>query len=228
MIEAIIIDDEPKAIELLENYCDRSHDITCLKSFRNAIEGLQYIERKTPQLIFLDINMPNLSGIQLAKLIPTESHIVFTTAYSEYAVESYNLSATDYLLKPITYKRFLQAVDKVSNSIKKISDFKTKPVRSTIVIKSGYEKHLLNIDDILYLEKDGNYMNYHTLNKKILARETISVALEKLPETFVQVHKSYIVSVRHIDVLESKHLYIKSIKIPVSSRYKVILDHKLS
>lgn len=227
MIEAIIIDDEPKAIELLKNYCERSHDILCMKSFRNAIKALQYIETKKPQLILLDINMPNLSGIQLAKLIPAETHIVFTTAYSEYAVESYNLNATDYLLKPITYKRFRAAIDKVSDMITTSTRLTSEHPKPTLIIKSGYEKHQIEIDSILYLEKDGNYMNYHTLNKKILARETINEALEKLPNTFVQVHKSYIVSLPHIEVIDSKHVLINSNRIPMSNRYKTILDNKL-
>ncbi|MCD2259201.1 LytR/AlgR family response regulator transcription factor [Psychroserpens luteolus] len=228
MIEAIIIDDEPKAIELLENYCNRSSVILCIKSFRNPIEALQFIEQKTPQVIFLDINMPKLSGTQLAKLIPSNSHIIFTTAYPEYAVESYNLNATDYLLKPITYQRFFKAVDKVSIALKKETELKNKSTKPTIIVKSGYEKYQISIDDILYLEKDGNYMVYHTLKKKILARETVSAALERLPETFIQTHKSFIVSTTHIEVLKSKHVHIKGVKIPVSHRYKVNLEQKLS
>ena len=228
MIEAIIIDDEPKAIDLLENYCLRSNIISSIKSFRNPIEALHFIELKTPQLIFLDINMPNLSGIQLAKLIPSQCHIIFTTAYSEHAVESYNLNATDYLLKPITYQRFFKALDKVSISLKLENDLKNKSTEPTIIIKSGYAKHQLLIDDILYLEKDGNYMIYHTTRKKILARETISFALERLPDTFIQTHKSFIISIKHIDVIESKYLYINSIKIPITNRYKAFLEHRLS
>ncbi|WP_298897146.1 LytTR family DNA-binding domain-containing protein [uncultured Psychroserpens sp.] len=228
MIEAIIIDDEPKAIELLENYCNRSSAISCIKSFRNPIEALQFIEQKTPQVIFLDINMPNLSGTQLAKLIPSNCHIIFTTAYPEYAVESYNLNATDYLLKPITYQRFFKAVDKVSIALKKETELKNKSTKPTIIVKSGYEKHQISIDDILYLEKDGNYMVYHTLKKKILARETINTALERLPEMFIQTHKSFIVSIQHIEVLESKYIYISDVKIPVSHRYKANLEQKLS
>ncbi|WP_298903875.1 LytTR family DNA-binding domain-containing protein [uncultured Psychroserpens sp.] len=228
MIDAIIIDDEPKAIELLENYCARSNDIYHVKSFRNPIEALQFIEHKPPHLIFLDINMPNLSGIQLAKLIPNECHIIFTTAYSEYAVESYNLNAIDYLLKPITHQRFLKAIEKVSSIIKTRNDLISKHTKATIMVKSGYEKHQLVLDDILYLEKDGNYMVYHNLTKKILARETIGEALEKLPNTFIQTHKSFIVSIKHIEKLKSKYVYINDIKIPVSNRYKSTLEDKLS
>ncbi|WP_460219148.1 LytR/AlgR family response regulator transcription factor [Psychroserpens sp. MEBiC05023] len=228
MIEAIIIDDEPKAIELLEHYCERSNDIYCKKSFRNPIEALEFIENNHPQLIFVDINMPKLSGIQLAKLIPSDSHVVFTTAYPEYAVESYNLNATDYLLKPILYHRFLKAVHKVLELKTQQRELQQKTVKRTIVIKSGYEKHQLLLNDILYLEKDGNYMVYHTKTKKILARETIAMALEKLPASFIQVHKSFIISVDHVDVLKSKFLTINSTKIPLSSRYKSTIERHLN
>ncbi|WP_298756801.1 LytTR family DNA-binding domain-containing protein [uncultured Psychroserpens sp.] len=227
MIEAIIIDDEPKAIELLENYCNRSSTISCIKSFRNPIEALQFIEQKTPQVIFLDINMPNLSGTQLAKLIPSNCHIIFTTAYPEYAVESYNLNATDYLLKPITYQRFFKAVDKVSIALKKETELKNRSTKPTIIVKSGYEKHQISIDDILYLEKDGNYMVYHTLKKKILARETVSAALERLPKTFIRTHKSYVVTLNNITSIEKDNVIINSKKIPISKTYKEDLLKKL-
>lgn len=220
MLNAIIIDDEPKAIELLENYCERIDALLCIKSFRNPIKALQYLESYTPQIIFLDINMPNLSGLQLAKLIPVESHIIFTTAYSEHSVESYNLNATDYLLKPITFQRFLKAVERVSDLLKKDTIPDTKTIDKTIQIRSGYQKHFVSVKDILYLEKDGNYITYHTKETTILARETIAEALNNLPEIFVQVHKSYIISVEKIELIEHKFVHINSIKIPVSKNYK--------
>lgn len=127
--------------------------------------------------------MPNLSRIHLTKIIPSQSHIIFTTTYSEYAVESYNLNATDYLLKPITFQRFLKAVTKVYDIVKKDTELKRTNSKQTILIKSGYQNHLLELDTILYLEKDGNYMIYHTLEKKILARETIAETLAKLPSS---------------------------------------------
>ncbi|GGI56962.1 LytR/AlgR family response regulator transcription factor [Winogradskyella haliclonae] len=227
MLKAIIIDDEPKAIELLENYCGRTEDLTHIASFRNPIEAIDFIDKKAPTLIFLDINMPNLSGIQLAKLIPSESHIVFTTAYSEYAVESYDLNATDYLLKPITFQRFLKAVTKVSDLVAKSQPVEMIDDLGTLQIRSGYQKHILPIDDILYLEKDGNYMVYHTSEKKIISRETVSNALENLPNSFVQVHKSFIISMHKITLVDSSAIFIDSIKIPVSRTYKDELSNKL-
>ncbi|MCH2196547.1 response regulator transcription factor [Kordia sp.] len=223
ILKAIIIDDEPKAIDLLENYCERIPTIQCMKSFRNPIEALQYIDKQQPDVVFLDINMPNLSGIQAAKIIPTKTHIIFTTAYAEYAVESYELNASDYLLKPITFQRFVKAIDKLKpHAITKETSSAKK-----IIIKSGYQTFQIAPNTILFLKKEGNYMTYQTTSKKILARESIAEALKKLPENFIQVHKSYIVRLESIELFDQNHVEINTIKIPVSKSYKTILKEKL-
>lgn len=224
ILKAIIVDDEPKAIELLENYCDRIPNIECMQTFRNPVEAILYIEKQKPDIVFLDINMPNLSGIQAAKIIPKSTHIIFTTAYAEYAVESYELNAKDYLLKPITFQRFVKAIDKLKPSIN-TKDTKTS---ERIIIKSGYQTFQIAAETILYLEKEGNYMTYHTTTKKILARESISEALTKLPSNFIQVHKSYIIQLESVALFDQNHVIINTVKIPVSKSYKAILKEKLS
>ncbi len=226
MLNAVIIDDEPKAIELMENYCNRCDDIGSWTSFRNPINALKHIEDKVPHIIFLDINMPNISGVQLAKLVPKQCRIIFTTAYPQYAVESYDLDAADYLLKPVVFQRFLKAVTKVSKILKNNSNTIAERDQ-TLLIKSGYQKHRVNIDDILYLKKDGNYMVYYTNEKKIMARETIADALDKLPHSFVRTHKSYIVSIEKIDLIESKYVFIKGTKIPISDSHRTDLEKQM-
>ncbi|MGH1386658.1 LytR/AlgR family response regulator transcription factor [Kordia sp.] len=223
ILKAIIVDDEPKAIELLENYCNRIPNIECMQTFRNPVKALIYIEKQKPDVVFLDINMPNLSGIQAAKIIPKPTRIIFTTAYAEYAVESYELNASDYLLKPITFQRFIKAIDKLQLS----SSVKETKVSEQIIIKSGYQTFQVATETILYLEKEGNYMTYHTTTKKILARESVSEALTKLPSNFIQVHKSYIIQLEHIEVFDQNHLIINSVKIPVSKSYKASLKDRL-
>lgn len=224
IFKAIIVDDEPKAIELLENYCNRIPNIECMQTFRNPVEAILYIEKQKPDVVFLDINMPNLSGIQAAKIIPKSTHVIFTTAYSEYAVESYELNASDYLLKPITFQRFVKAIDKLKpNTI-----LKETTSSKQIIIKSGYQTFQIAPETILYLEKEGNYMTYHTTSKKILARESVSEALAKLPSNFIQVHKSYIIQLEHIELFDLNHVIINTVKIPVSKSYKAILKEKLS
>ncbi len=219
MLQVVIIDDEPKAIELLKNYIDRLPFLNCLESFRNPFEGLGFIQYNNVDILLLDINMPKLSGISLAKTIKFSTNVIFTTAYSEYAVESYELNAVDYLLKPISFERFLTAIVKV----KKIDDRESVPfsgIRS-INIKSGHTIHKVNLGDILYLEKQGNYMCYNIDNgKKIMVRESISDSLAILPEYFMQIHRSFIVSLNKLESMESNHLVIKTEKIPIGKKYK--------
>lgn len=223
IFKAIIVDDEPKAIELLENYCNRIPNIECMQTFRNPVEAILYIEKQKPDVVFLDINMPNLSGIQAAKIIPKFTHIIFTTAYAEYAVESYELNARDYLLKPITFQRFLKAIDKLKpNAI-----LKETTNSKQIIIKSGYQTFQIAPETILYLEKEGNYMTYHTTSKKILARESVSEALAKLSSNFIQVHKSYIIQLESVELFDQNYVIINSEKIPVSKSYKAILKDRL-
>jgi len=218
MLKIVIIDDAPKAIKLLENYIGRVAFLNCLASFRNPIEGLDYIQNQHVDLVLLDINMPKLSGISLAKIINPTMNIIFTTAYSEHAVESYNLNAIDYLLKPITFDRFLKAVTKVQANKKTKTD--RRKGSKSISVKSGYVLHRINLDDILYLEKDANYMTYHTIEKKILARESVSETLEKLSSDFIQIHKSYIIPIDKIESVDSNHIVIKDSKLPIGKNYK--------
>lgn len=219
MINAIIVEDEPKAIELLENYSRRIPEIKIIATFRNPLLALEHIQNNNTDLILLDINMPKLNGIQFAKLIPEDTFFIFTTAYTEFAVQSYDLKANDYLLKPITFKRFLEAIHKIQE-LKKTA---INQEHGTIVIKSGYDRHRISLNDILYLKKDGNYIFYHTIDKKIMARETIKESLSRLPKQFLQVHKSYIVAKDKIDTTKPGYIIIKNTPIPLSKKFK----HKL-
>ena len=167
MIKTIIVDDEPRAIELLRGYIDRIPQLTHLQSFQNPLEALQYISKNDVDLVFLDVNMPEISGISFIKSLIKKVHIILTTAYSEYAVESYNYDVDDYLLKPISFERFVKAISKIAVEEPQIADDKEGEL---LFVKTGYEKVKIIIDDIVYLEKDGNYMTYHTRTKKVLTR----------------------------------------------------------
>ncbi|MDJ0646976.1 MAG: LytTR family DNA-binding domain-containing protein [Flavobacteriaceae bacterium] len=224
MLTVVIIDDEPKAIELLKGYIKRVPFLDCVKTFRHPYEGLEYLKTNTIDILLLDINMPKLSGISLAQVLNPSINVIFTTAYSEYAVESYDLNAVDYLLKPIAFERFFKAISKVEKSINSsnnsLNTSKEINTQNSVLIKSGYTLHRVNLDDILYLEKDANYMIYHTFEKSIMARESIQGALEKLNKSFVQIHKSYIVPIGKIKAIESNHVIIKEIKLPIGKNYK--------
>jgi DNA-binding LytR/AlgR family response regulator len=214
MLDLVIIDDEPRAIALLAGYCNRIEDLNCIGKFRNPIEALDFIKANIPSFILLDINMPNLSGMDLAKLLPKECQIIFTTAHAQYAVESYNLATIDYLLKPISFDRFTTAVQKI----------RMAQDESYFLIKSGYDNHKILLDNLLFLKKDGNYMTYMTSHNKILSRQTVAEALEKLTDDFIQVHKSYIVPLSKITRFSTNSINIGDHEIPVGSTYKARIE----
>lgn len=215
-MKVIIVDDEPKAIELLKSYVEHFSNIELVGTFRNGLKAFEFVSKEPVDLIFLDINMPHISGISLSKMLPENVKVIFTTAYSEYAVESYEIQAVDYLVKPITLERFTKSMSRILPSKAQA----VEKERQYIFIKSGFETYRLESTSILFLEKEGNYMNYQCVNQKILARETIQEAIEKLPANFVQTHKSYIVNLDNIMSYTSNELTIGKEKIPISDTYK--------
>lgn len=228
MINYVIIDDEPAAIEVLEFHLNKMPSMDLKASFRDPLEALDYLQNYKVDLIFLDINMPELSGISLSKLLKNPPLIIFTTAYSEYALESYELKAVDYLLKPIEFDRLLQSVIKVKQLL---SPSKLKLTiapekmnsnsEQTVFIKSGSEFHQVAIKKILYIESDGNYVTFHTTNRAILARYKISEVVELLPKQFfTRVHRSYIVALKHIETVKKHCVVIHGKELPISSNYR--------
>src|SRR5580658_8119666 len=153
MIACIAIDDEPKALEVIERYCEKINLISLKGTFREPLKAIEFLNREKADLIFLDINMPDISGMQLLQTLSPRPLIIFTTAYSQYAVESYNLSAIDYLLKPITFERFLAAINKGISALPGKSSQAPKDVDQSIFIKSGPQTYQVKVDEILYLEK---------------------------------------------------------------------------
>jgi two-component system, LytTR family, response regulator len=229
MISCIVIDDEPKALEVIERYCQKSSLIDLKATFREPLKAIEYLNREKVDLIFLDINMPDIDGMQLVQTLSPRPMIIFTTAYSNYAVESYNLNAIDYLLKPITFERFLAAVNKAVNLIatKNITSTKSADTE-TVFIKSGPQTYQVKVADILYLEKDGNYITVHLKDKQILMRENMGDIFDLVPATaFVRVHKSYVVAMKHITLIEMHQLIINGQKIPVGSTYRDALRARL-
>ncbi len=223
MITCIIIDDEPKAIELLKLYCERLSDLKVTATFRDPIEALQYVNNHDSDLIFLDINMPKLNGISLAKILKNKDQIVFTTAYSEYAVESYDLGAMDYLLKPISFDRFFKCIEKFKQA-KETSSLNDE----FIAVKSGTSVYRIKPNDILYLEKDGNYCYYIMVDRKIMARESVKEALNKLPAYFYQIHKSYIANLNKVSEYGNDFLVIGNKKLTLSDSFRKTVLNKLS
>jgi DNA-binding LytR/AlgR family response regulator len=226
MMRAIIIDDEPNAIELLSGYVERIPFVECAATFRNPLEALDYLRLNQVDLIFLDINMPQLSGIAFLETLTVRPKVVLTTAYAEYAVKSYEFSVDDYLLKPISFERFLKAVNRIQQS--ESPKVQSQIINEHIFLKSGYQSVKVLIADIHYLEKDGNYMIYYTEGKKIMVRENIKQALDKLSDHFFQVHKSFIVPLSGIDAIESGRLKIGNNWVPIGASFKKGLTERLN
>ena len=208
-MQAIIIDDEPKAISLLETYLQHFPEIELSGSFRNGIKAISFFNEHPVELVFLDINMPHISGMSIAKLLNRKPQIIFTTAYAEYAVESYELDAVDYLLKPITLERFTRAIQKILREKQGLTLDAEPPLKQRILVKSGAKTYQLEPSQIYYLEKDHNYLFYHLAEGKIMARQSTAEALVVLPAQFVQIHKSFIVNRDHIQFFDRHEISVK-------------------
>lgn len=220
MISCIAIDDEPKALEVIERYCGKTSQVSLKASFREPVKAIEYLQREKVDLIFLDINMPDISGMALLQTLSHRPLVIFTTAYSHYAVESYELNALDYLLKPITFERFLIAINKAAAAL--------PSEESTIFFKSGPQTHQVKVADILYFEKDGNYLTVHLKDKQILIRENMNNVFDMVPAAdFLRVHKSYVVAIRHITMIEVHQLIAGGEKISIGSSYREALRMRL-
>ena len=211
-IKCLVIDDEELARTLLKTYINKIDFLELVADFESPIEAMQVLKDDDIDIIFLDIQMPELKGTDFAKMIDPKTKVIFTTAYSEYALEGFDLNALDYLLKPITFERFLQAVNKVS--------VEPGNLENTITIKSGYDLHKLKFEDIIYIQSDNEYMVFYTDDKKILSHQTMKSLEKTLPiSIFMRVHRSYIVNKQKVTALKGRDLLISDINIPVSDSY---------
>jgi DNA-binding LytR/AlgR family response regulator len=224
MIKAIAIDDEPPALKIVENFCARVDFITLEKTFTQPNVALKYLKNFPTNLIFLDISMPSMSGIDLVKAIEQNTMVIFTTAYSEYAVEGFNLNAVDYLLKPFTFDRFLQAVNKTNDQFNytNFTQNATTTELPHIFIRADYSLIKITLADIVLIEGLDDYLKIHLDNQKtIVARLTMKGVLEKLPNAeFVRVHRSFIVPINRIESVRNKIIAIKGRDIPIGNSYE--------
>ncbi|MDB5155348.1 MAG: DNA-binding response regulator [Mucilaginibacter sp.] len=220
MINVIAVDDEPIALDILRDHAQKIPFIDLKATFLSATDALSYAMREPVDLILTDINMPDLSGLEFANLIRHQAQVIFTTAYAEHALKGFDLGVTDYLLKPITFNRFLQACHLAQSRLKVSAE---KPVNNTkeLFVKDGYQWVRINIDDLLYIKAQDNYASFHETNKQTLVRIKFSEVLSRLPaEQFMRVDKSYIVAFSKIDKIENHQITIAGNKIPVSRSYR--------
>ena len=222
-LNCIIIDDEPDAIALVELLIGQSTTWTLKAKCYNALEALSFLKKNQVDFIFLDINMPQLSGMELAALLPPQTKIVFTTAYSEYAVESYAFQTIDYLLKPITLKRFLASVQKIEQYFSK-SEPEQQPIaeqgQEFFFIKSGKVFRKIVLRDILYFEGEKDYVRLVTGQEQLLIYRRLKDIEQQLKSPFVRVHNSYIINYEQLSKIEDNHIYIADKRIPVSEKFR--------
>jgi DNA-binding LytR/AlgR family response regulator len=221
MLKAIAIDDEPIALEVIKNLSAKISFIKLLAFFTDAFKAIDFLQKEKVDLIFLDIKMPDISGIDFLKSIPNPPMVIFTTAYSGHAVQGFELDAVDYLLKPFSQSRFLKACNKAYEQyeLRKNSSI-SSPVSESVFIKSGYEQIRVELDDILYVESSGNYMQFVLKNQKIVSRLTMSEAEALLPASaFIRIHRSYIVAKKKISKIEKNSIWIMQTELPAGGAY---------
>ncbi len=222
MIKAIAIDDELPALKIIENFCEKTGLIELQKTFSMPNEALKHLRKFPTDLLFLDINMPSISGIELYKSVEQNTMVIFTTAYSEFAVEGFNLNAVDYLLKPYTYERFLQAVIKAKD-LHNTSLPSEKNMEQYLFVRADYSLIKIAIADIILIEGLDDYLKIHLHNnpKPIVTRMTMKGIIEKLSaKDFIRVHRSFIVPFSKIENVRKKMISIEGKEIPIGSSYE--------
>ncbi|MEM0933170.1 MAG: LytTR family DNA-binding domain-containing protein [Bacteroidota bacterium] len=234
MIQCIIIDDEPLAIGVLKSYCEDLGEINVLGSFTNPFEAISVLSKEKIDLVFLDIEMPQINGIDFIKSIDHRPHFVFTTAYPQYAIQGFDLNASDYLVKPIPFVRFIKAINRVKKlmEVNKLSNRGNENVSPSsgsnpsggnfLFVKSEYETVKINMEDIKYIQGLKDYLKIHTIHPKpILTLMSFKDIQAKLPpEQFIRVHKSFLVNISKIKSIQRSKIVIEDIRIPIGESFK--------
>ena len=222
MIKSIAIDDEPLALQVILRYATDVPSIKLMMGFTDAISAKSYISTHEVDLIFLDIQMPDISGIQLFESILNKPLVIFTTAFSEYAVKGFDLEAVDYLIKPIKFERFVQSIQRAKKIIDQNTIREFTGTQDYFFVKSEYHSVKIAFDDILYIEGLDDYVKIHLVNssKPVLSLISRKSLMEKLPqEKFIRIHRSYIVPVRRIKFIHNRQVSLGSVKIPIGDTY---------
>ncbi len=224
-INCIIVDDEPVAREILEKHLSKMEKVRVVGSCKNALEAFQIVSTEKVDLVFLDINMPEISGLSFAKSINKSIKVIFTTAYREYAVDGFDLQAVDYLLKPISFERLLQALNKYMNENATVKYYEPATIEDEksdyFFVRSDRKMIKISYPEILFIESIGDYLKIHLKNKVVVTRETVANIEARLPQTeFMRIHRSFIVSFKAIDSFTNEYIEVGKKQIPISRSYK--------
>ena len=225
MIRCIAVDDEPLALEIITDFAKKVPFLQLVGTFENATEALRFLQEERVDLIFLDIKMPDITGIQLMKSLKYPPMVIFTTAYGEYALEGFDLEVVDYLLKPVPFERFLRSATKAlelrSMSQQKNGDSSNGHVNDYIFIKTEYKIIKINLEDILFIEALKDYTKIYTPHQPVLTLRSLKSFETRLPaEKFIRVHRSYVVSLNKINSVEKNTVMIANQSIPISDGYR--------
>ncbi len=221
-LTAIAIDDEPRALEVVQIHAQKVPFLELKVTFTDAFEAIPYLQQNKVDLIFLDIKMPDISGIEFVHILQKTPMIIFTTAYSEYAVKGFELDAVDYLMKPFSLARFTKACNKALE----IKGLRGDESPNFIFLKTGYEEEKVLLDEVLYIEAEGNYMAYILPNKKLLSRQNITEVLTQLPQggsphnQFIRIHRSYIVALNKIQKITRQSVWVAGKEISIGASYE--------
>jgi len=222
-IKCLLVDDEPLAIKLIENHISKIDALEVVATCNSALKAFEILNTQQIDLMFLDIKMPNITGMDFLRTLKNPPKTIFTTAYRDYAIESYDLEAVDYLLKPITFERFFKAIDRLIRENKKeISEVKKDVQEDFIIVKSGNKHHKLMVSDILYIESLKDYIKIHTSDDKhIVSKYKIGKIEEELKERhFLRVHRSYIININKINAFTINDIEVSAVEIPIGASYK--------
>jgi len=225
MISAVAIDDEPLALQLIEGYIKKTTGLKLAAKFDNPLDAADFLRNNSADIIFVDIQMPDLTGIEFTRLLEKGPKVIFTTAYEKYALEGYKLEVVDYLLKPFSYEEFLTAVNKAVRliNLEKKAPEKIDTNDEFLFLKSDYKIRRINFNDIIYIEGLKDYVKIYTQNnpKPVLTLSTLKLLETKLPsERFMRVHRSFIVNLKKIETIERSRIVFGKTYIPVSEQYK--------
>lgn len=221
MIKCLIIEDQLPARQILQKYISDAGHLELVEIFSNALDALEYLHDHKVDLIFLDIHLPRLSGIDFLAVLKDQPYVILTTAFPDYALHGYELDVVDYLLKPFSFKRFLNAVKKVERLMKKVSASAESIKAGSILVKVGYDMVRIKLDEITHIQADGDYTNIFCRNKKYYVSHSLKYWSDTLPEEqFLQVHRSYVVNIFEVKKASSNDVVVNNVIIPLGRVYK--------
>lgn len=229
--KCIIVDDEPLAIEVLKSHIQKIDGLDIVGTCSDAIEAFDFLHKNEVDLMFLDINMPEMKGTDLVKTLQNPPTVVFTTAHREYAIESYNLNVLDYLLKPISFKRFLQTIEKFKQQnvvVSEVTLHKNNDSKEYVYLREKNVIHKIPVSEIIYVESFGDYLQVHTQDREIKSRCTISAVEKALPgKDFIRIHRSFLIAIHQIQSFSPVMVKIGDREFSIGSRYREIVFKKL-